>query len=131
MNCFKVKQKPGKPLFFGKKEDKVIFALPGNPGAALTCFYIYVQLALQKLSGNLNFSAVRIKAKSESNFEKKGDRAQFLKASYKTPTVEILEGQNSSMLHTFASGNALVYLSEEKDSININDEVEVILLPIS
>jgi molybdopterin molybdotransferase len=47
------------------------------------------------------------------------------------PNVEILEGQNSSMLHTFASGNALVYLSEEMDSININDEVEVILLPIS
>ncbi len=127
---YKVKQKPGKPLFFGKKEDKVIFALPGNPGAALTCFYIYVQLALQKLSGNLNFSTTRIKAKSESNFIKKGDRAQFLKAIYKMPNVEILEGQNSSMLHTFASGNALVYLSEEKGSININDEVEVILLPI-
>jgi molybdopterin molybdotransferase len=128
---YKVKQKPGKPLFFGKKKDKVIFALPGNPGAALTCFYIYVQLALQKLSGNQDFSITRIKAKSESNFVKKGDRAQFLKAIYKMPHVEILEGQNSSMLHTFASGNALVYLSEEKDSININDEVEVILLPIS
>ena len=127
---YKVKQKPGKPLFFGKKENKIIFALPGNPGAALTCFYIYVQLALHKLSGNLNFSATRIKAKSESNFIKKGDRAQFLKAIYKTSSVEILDGQNSSMLQTFASGNALVYLSEEKDSININDEVEVILLPI-
>ncbi|MFT4669173.1 MAG: molybdopterin molybdotransferase [Flavobacteriaceae bacterium] len=128
---YKVKQKPGKPLFFGKKNDKVIFALPGNPGAALTCFYIYVQLALQKLSGNQSYEATRLKAKSKSEFIKKGDRAQFLKAIYKMPTVEILEGQNSSMLHTFASGNALVYLSEEKGSININDEVEVILLPIS
>jgi molybdopterin molybdotransferase len=128
---YMVKQKPGKPLFFGKKNDKVIFALPGNPGAALTCFYIYVQLALQKLSGNQSYEATRLKAKSKSEFIKKGDRAQFLKAIYKMPTVEILEGQNSSMLHTFASGNALVYLSEEKGSININDEVEVILLPIS
>jgi len=43
---YKVKQKPGKPLFFGKKEEKIIFALPGNPAAALSCFYIYVQAAL-------------------------------------------------------------------------------------
>lgn len=126
---YKVKQKPGKPLFFGKKKDKILFALPGNPGAALTCFYIYVQLALQKLSGNLEFSVTRLKAKSESNFIKQGDRAQFLKAIYKASTVKILEGQNSSMLHTFALGNALVYLPEGADSININDEVEVILLP--
>jgi len=128
---YKVKQKPGKPLFFGKKEKKVIFALPGNPGAALTCFYIYVQLALQKLSGNESYAVTRLKAKSKSKFTKKGDRAQFLKASYQLNGVEILDGQNSSMLHTFATGNALVYVSEECNSIQINDEVEVILLPIS
>ena len=128
---YKVKQKPGKPLFFGKKENKIIFALPGNPGAALTCFYIYVQLALQKLSGNAGYTTTKLKAKSKSAFTKKGDRAQFLKASYRLDGVEILDGQSSSMLHTFATGNALVYVSEECNSIKINDEVEVILLPIS
>ena len=128
---YKVKQKPGKPLFFGKKENKIIFALPGNPGAALTCFYIYVQLALQKLSGNAGYTPTKLKAKSKSAFTKKGDRAQFLKASYQLDGVEILDGQSSSMLHTFATGNALVYVSEECNSIKINDEVEVILLPIS
>ena len=35
---YKVKQKPGKPLFFGKKNDTYVFALPGNPAAALSCF---------------------------------------------------------------------------------------------
>ena len=128
---YKVKQKPGKPLFFGKKENKIIFALPGNPGAALTCFYIYVQLALQKLSGNAGYTPTKLKAKSKSAFTKKGDRAQFLKASYQLDGVEVLDGQSSSMLHTFATGNALVYVSEECNSIKINDEVEVILLPIS
>ena len=49
---YKVKQKPGKPLFFGKKEGKLIFALPGNPAAALSCFYIYVYIALQKMMDN-------------------------------------------------------------------------------
>lgn len=128
---YKVKQKPGKPLFFGKKEKKVVFALPGNPAAALSCFYIYVYPALQKMSGNINFSLAKTKAQSESNHTKKGDRSQFLKAIYRYGKVEILDGQSSSMLHTFALANALVYVPETKDSIKINDEVEVILLPIN
>ena len=127
---YKVNQKPGKPLFFGKKEEKIIFALPGNPAAALSCFYMYVLLAIEKIIGNNNFSLHKTKATSTSDFIKKGERAQFLKAIYQEGVVEILEGQNSSMLHTFALANAMVYLSETATSINKEDEVEVILLPI-
>jgi molybdopterin molybdotransferase len=127
---YKVKQKPGKPLFFGKKEEKLIFALPGNPAAALSCYYIYVLTALEKFSGNTDFSLHRIQAASITNFFKKGDRSQFLKAIYKNGKVEILEGQNSSMLHTFALANALVYLDANRNTIEIDDHVETILLPI-
>lgn len=128
---YKVKQKPGKPLFFGKKENKVVFALPGNPAAALSCFYMYVYSALQKMSGNMSFSLAKTKAHSESNFIKKGGRAQFLKAVYCNGNVDILDGQSSSMLHTFALANALVYVPETSGSIKINDTIEVILLPIN
>jgi len=128
---YKVKQKPGKPLFFGKKDDKIIFALPGNPAAALSCFYIYVLSVLEKSSGNVNFSLNRTQAISTTDYIKRGDRAQFLKAIYNNGKVEILDGQSSSMLHTFALSNALVYLSEIAESIKKNDEVEVILLPIN
>ncbi|TAG97540.1 MAG: molybdopterin molybdenumtransferase MoeA, partial [Sphingobacteriales bacterium] len=38
----KVKQKPGKPLFFGIKGKVPVFGLPGNPSSVLTCFYQYV-----------------------------------------------------------------------------------------
>ena len=30
---YKVKQKPGKPLFFGRNKDTYVFALPGNPAS--------------------------------------------------------------------------------------------------
>ena len=128
---YKVKQKPGKPLFFGKKDSKFVFALPGNPAASLSCFYVYVHLALQKLSGNLQFSVQRTKAKSQTSFQKKGDRAQFLKAYYKHGEVTILDGQSSAMLHTFALANALVYIPETDYEVKENDWVEVLLLPIN
>ena len=65
------------------------------------------------------------------NILKKGDRTQFLKAIYKNHKVTILEGQSSAMQQTFALANALVYVPETMDSIKINDNVEVILLPIN
>ncbi len=127
---YKVKQKPGKPLFFGKKDQATIFALPGNPAAALTCFYVYVYIALQKLMDRETLELPRITAKSNSEFNKKGDRPQFLKALYKNDSVSILEGQSSAMLQTFALSNAFVFMPSETTKINSNDDVEVILLPI-
>lgn len=127
---YKVKQKPGKPLLFGQKENTLLFALPGNPAAALTCFYIYVYTVLQKMMNKPSLDLMRINAQSNSIFIKKGDRPQFLKAIYNENKVEILEGQSSAMLQTFALSNALVFLPEEISKVNINDWVETILLPV-
>jgi len=38
-------------LYFGKKGQTAIFGLPGNPAAALTCFYVYVYPLLNKYQG--------------------------------------------------------------------------------
>jgi len=55
---------------------------------------------------------------------------KFLKALFKNESVTILEGQSSAMQQTFALANALVFMPSETPKININDDVEVILLPI-
>ncbi len=127
---YKVNQKPGKPLFFGKKGNTLLFALPGNPAAALTCFYMYVFVALQKLTGLEGNGLVKVFAKSTSNHEKMGDRSLLLKAIYNDGKVTILEGQSSAMLQTFAVSNAIVKMSNGMDKINEDDVIEVMLLPV-
>ncbi len=48
----KVRQKPGKPFWFGvKKNGPAVFALPGNPASTLVCFYRYVLPQLKRSSG--------------------------------------------------------------------------------
>jgi molybdopterin molybdotransferase len=47
----RVEMKPGKPFFFGTRDDKLIFGLPGNPVAAFCCFELFVRPALRKLAG--------------------------------------------------------------------------------
>jgi len=43
--------KPGKPLWFGVRGSKPVFALPGNPVSCLVNFTLFVQPALQSMGG--------------------------------------------------------------------------------
>ena len=125
---YKVKQKPGKPLFAGRLKNKMIFALPGNPAASLTCFYVYVLPTIQIISGQKeNYFKTEMK-KLAHNFTVSNARNQFLKAQIIGNEVHILTHQNSSMLNTFAVSNALVYVEEGGYELNIGDEVAVFAL---
>ena len=121
---YKVKQKPGKPLFFGTYKGKLVFALPGNPAAALTGFYFYILPALHKMIGcftiGLSFKEIPL----SRNYTKKGDRAQFLKARYKNNQVEILGAQSSAMITSFVEANAIVYIPSEYSEIEQGDLVK-------
>ncbi len=111
---YKVLQKPGKPLYFGRMENKFVFALPGNPASSLTCFYIHVLPLLQKLSGGHGIGLKRIEVPLKEDFHFKFDRPTFLKALVKNGEVKILDGQGSSMIHSMAIGNALVFLDSAR-----------------
>ena len=110
---YKVKQKPGKPLYYGRRDQTLVFALPGNPAASLTCLYEYVLPAIKKQSGYVQYLPLSLLLPLKHVFVNKGDRAKFLKATISNSTVEILDGQASSMLHSFALANGLVFLPEE------------------
>ena len=127
---YKVKQKPGKPLFFGKKDTVSIFGLPGNPAAALSCFYIYVYPLLKKSEGSLNTQLTRISMPIATDYDVMGSRAQFLKAKIQDDGVQILQGQSSAMVRAFGEANALVFLPEGSTKIKKGDTVKTILLPI-
>ncbi|MFW9827485.1 MAG: gephyrin-like molybdotransferase Glp [Candidatus Thorarchaeota archaeon] len=46
-----VKIKPGKPIIFVKLKKKLIFFLPGYPTSALSCFYVFIDNFLRRMSG--------------------------------------------------------------------------------
>lgn len=51
---WRVRQKPGKPIFFGIKNNVLIFGLPGNPAAVYACFYQFVYPAIRLQMGYAN-----------------------------------------------------------------------------
>ena len=126
---YKVRQRPGKPLFFGKKENRFVFALPGNPASTLSCFYVYVLPLLARLRGSQSQGLIRVSMPLTHDFHSKEPRALFLKAHVENKTVTVLDGQHSSMLVSFARANALVYIPENGVSLKKGASVEVLLLP--
>ncbi|WP_053978031.1 molybdopterin molybdotransferase MoeA [Mangrovimonas xylaniphaga] len=125
---YKINQKPGKPLWFGQNKDTFVFALPGNPASALTCFYVYALPLLKKYMGFNNGALQRVQAKSKHNIKNPSGKTLFLKAHLKHDAVEVLQGQSSSMLHTFALSNALVCIPEHITEVSKGDSVECIKL---
>jgi len=125
---YKVKQKPGKPLFFAKKENTAVFALPGNPASALTGLYQYVLPSINKMSGHGYEGLKTAMLPLIGGYSKKGTRAQYLKGFLTPHGVEILEGQSSAMMHTYAITNALIYIPWDKPETADREEVLVYLM---
>jgi len=109
---YKVSQKPGKPLWVGKMGETMVFALPGNPAASLTCFYIHVLPTLQRFSGRDTAYETDWTLSLAHDYAVNNTRDQFLKASRQGVAVTILSHQDSSMLDSFALADVLVYLPQ-------------------
>ena len=124
----KVKQRPGKPLFFGKKENKLVFGLPGNPSSVLTCFYLYVIPALEKTS-NKESILRSIQVPLSDSFQKNAAITHFLKGTFDGSKVTPLDAQESYRLSSFATANCLIQIDETATALKEGDLVTVYLLP--
>ncbi|MFC6266737.1 molybdopterin molybdotransferase MoeA [Frigoriflavimonas asaccharolytica] len=125
---YKVNQKPGKPLLAGKIEDKLIFALPGNPAASLTCYYIYVKPILNQISGISNKENAVLQKQLSHDFAVNNTRSQFLKANFIDNEISVLSHQASSMLNTFALSNCLIHLPEGNYELKKGSKVSIYLI---
>ena len=123
-----VKQKPGKPLYFGKKQNQLVFGLPGNPSSVLTCFYEYVIPALHILNPSVkNLQIMQVPL--VKTFKKATGLTHFLKGFYDGKRATLLDAQESYRLSSFAQANCLICIKEETTYCNEGDLVEIHCLP--
>lgn len=124
----KIKQKPGKPMLFGTKDEKAVFGLPGNPASVLTCFYEYVIPAI----GRMMYSPKSIESKQvplEHDHQKPAGLTHFLKGLYNGQTVSLQTGQESYKLSSFASANCLAVFPEGETIFSKGQLIDIHLLP--
>lgn len=109
----KVKQKPGKPFYFGISNPALVFALPGNPAAVLSCFYEYIVPAISSFTKKSYL--MRAVLPLANDYSKRRGLTFFLKGKINAESVSILEDQESYKMNSFAIADCLVELEEGKE----------------
>lgn len=124
----KVAQRPGKPLYFGTMNRKVVFGLPGNPSSVLICFYNYVLPAIGILS-NRKLDLHKAAAPLAKSLAKPLGLTQFLKGKFEDGKAWHLGAQQSFQLSSFAVANCLIELDAGRAEYEEGESVELLLLP--
>ena len=122
----KVKQKPGKPFYFGKINHTLVFGLPGNPASVLSCFYMYVAEAVGYYTQKKYFKNATVTL--AHHFQKKAGLTFFLKGKSDNNDVIILDNQESYKMNSFALANCLIELNPEKEFFEKGELVHIKLI---
>ncbi|KAG2221027.1 hypothetical protein INT45_009276 [Circinella minor] len=132
----RVKMKPGKPTTFATREldNKLIFALPGNPASAIVTFYLFVLPGLRKMAGYTQYTNPIIPV------EITNDISLDARPEYHRVKISIVNnkfianstgGQRSSRILSLGQANGLLQLpgwSKEQQKLSKGDTVPCVLI---
>ncbi len=133
---WKVAMRPGRPFAFGPLQrggggtPVWLFALPGNPVAALVTFYAFAREALLQLAGAEASPLPVLQARCTSAIRKRPGRTEFQRAVVESsPTggwqVRLTGSQGAGILRSMSEANALVVLRHEQGSVAKGELVDV------
>jgi molybdopterin molybdotransferase len=131
---WKVAMRPGRPFAFGELRDDRrrawLFALPGNPVAALVTFYAFAREALLQLAGATPQPLPALQARCEVALRKRPGRTEFQRGIVSpgadgTWQVRLTGSQGAGVLRSMSEANCLVVLGHEQGSVAVGEPVTV------
>lgn len=107
---WKIDQKPGKPVFFGKRGRTLVFGVPGNPASAYIVFLAYVVPALRRLMGDSRPDPVRLELPCRAPLRQAKRRVEWVRARLNEAqdAVVPLGTQGSHMVASLHDADGLI-----------------------
>lgn len=127
---WKVKERPGMPIFFARAEKTLCFGLPGNPVSVFVTALLYVRAALLKMQGMRQVELPWSGAIAGSAFRKKAGLTTFMRAVEEgndesgLPRVVPSSAQGSHQFSGLAASAGLVKLGEESTGAEAGERVD-------
>jgi molybdopterin molybdotransferase len=125
----RVEMRPGSPTYFGEKDGRPVFCLPGNPVASMITFEEFVRPALLKMMGHRRVLKPLLRAVLQETVKKKAGTTKILRVRLETVGSRLLAyssgDQNTGMLKTMLRADALAILPAERTMFSPGDEVDV------
>ena len=127
-----IKLKPGKPVFFGTREDARFFGLPGNPVSAMVCFELFVRPALMKMMGREDKHRPRIEVYFDADVENKFGRMHAMRVTMTRTEqgwrAESVGAQGSGLVSSLTKADALALIGPESEGARAGEPVQAIVL---
>jgi molybdopterin molybdotransferase len=127
-----VKFKPGKPLFYGKREGTRFFGLPGNPVSAMVCFDLFVRPALMAMMGREDRRRPRVRVHFEEDIVNKFGRMHAMRVSLEKTEggwlARSVGAQGSGLVSSLTRADALALIGPESGGVRAGETVEAIVL---
>ncbi len=109
LGFWKVAIKPGRPFVFGRRREKFLFGLPGNPVSAHVTFLLLVRPALARWQGATEVALSTHRGVLAEPLPNAGERRHFLRVTVDgTGRVRSAGVQASHVLSSLAAANGLV-----------------------
>ena len=130
---WRVRIKPGKPLWFGRRGDTLVFGLPGNPLSTIVCFCVFIEPALRRLAGERD-ARPRLEAGRLTVPARASDgRTTFLTATLRAGADGTLEAtpterQGSHMTGALGESDGFAVAPEEAGELAAGAPVDVLRL---
>ena len=128
----KVAIKPGAPLVFGRRGDKLVFGLPGNPVSAQVTFDVFVRAALLRMQGANVVSRPKVEVELLDSVKNRSGRQAYSPARVGFEKGRLVArpvaSQGSADIVAHAQANALVLLEADQLRADAGDKVPALLL---
>jgi molybdopterin molybdotransferase len=127
-----VKMKPGMPCVFGKKNNVLLFGLPGNPVSAMISFIQFVGPAILKMMGAKKIEKPFVNAVLKEDIKKKAGRTHFIRGYFTIENgdmhVSTTGPQGSGILRSMSEANCLIVLPMNVEKVNSGEKVLIQLI---
>jgi molybdopterin molybdotransferase len=129
---WRVRIKPGKPVFFGRRGRQLVFGLPGNPTSSMVTFHLFVRPAIGRLLGRTVPGMASATAILDAPVAVTPGRTQFLRGRLAGhgPALEVIphEDQRSGVLRSMVGGRVLIVVPAGTARIEAGAEVEILFM---
>lgn len=123
----KVAIKPGKPVWMGRAQGKLILGLPGNPTSAMVTARLFLAPLLRRMSGGDPQETLAWKEASlNKSLPASGDRETFVRARWSDRTIEPLNNQDSGAQMALAQADLLIRRSANHPSVDAGALIQII-----
>jgi molybdopterin molybdotransferase len=119
---------PGRPTVFGRKGDKLVFGLPGNPVSSFVLFEVMVKPVLLKMMGHDDQSKLISLPMAQDFIRRKSSRKSLIPVRIEKGEIHPVVYHGSAHINAYATAHAILMLDIGVTELKKGEHANVRLL---